>query len=44
MPWWALPVMGFGRGISGDRFPVPFVEPLKAVGCREAILDDRSLS
>jgi hypothetical protein len=24
-------------------FPVPFVEPLKAVGCREAILDDRSL-
>jgi hypothetical protein len=24
-------------------FPVPFVEPLEAVGCREAILDDRSL-
>jgi hypothetical protein len=24
-------------------FPVPFVEPLKVVGCREAILNDRSL-
>jgi hypothetical protein len=24
-------------------FPVPFVEPLEAVGCREAILNDRSL-
>lgn len=24
-------------------FPVPFVEPLKAVGCREAILNDRGL-
>ena len=24
-------------------FPVPFVEPLEAVGCCEAILDDRSL-
>jgi hypothetical protein len=24
-------------------FPVPFVKPRKAIGCREAILDDRSL-